>query len=106
MVLRTVANTVSVGYNACRGKIMTKREKLIAKILQGSSDTNITFDDLCELMRSFDFEERIRGSHHVFTRDDIEEIINIQPRGSLAKPYQVKQVRGIIISYKLGGSDV
>jgi hypothetical protein len=48
-----------------------------------------------------DFEERIRGSHHIFTREGVEEIINIQPNGTKAKPYQVKQVRNLIVKYKL-----
>ena len=45
---------------------------------------------------------RIRGSHHIFTKDDVEEILNLQPKGSKAKPYQVKQVRNMILKYKLG----
>ncbi len=49
------------------------------------------------------FDERIRGGHHVFTREAVVEIINLQPRGSLAKPYQVKQVRQLILKYRLGG---
>jgi len=44
---------------------------------------------------------RVRGSHHVFFCDGIEEILNLQPRGASAKPYQVKQVRQIILKYKL-----
>jgi hypothetical protein len=51
------------------------------------------------------FDERIRSSHHIFTRDDIAEIVNLQPLGTQAKPYQVKQVRGVIVKYKLGGAD-
>jgi hypothetical protein len=47
------------------------------------------------------FAERIRGDHHIFTRDGVEEILNLQPRGSLAKAYQVKQVRNVIVQYKL-----
>jgi predicted RNA binding protein YcfA (HicA-like mRNA interferase family) len=47
------------------------------------------------------FEERIKGSHHIFTREDVDEILNLQPRDSLAKPYQVKQVRKILVQYKL-----
>jgi hypothetical protein len=49
------------------------------------------------------FDERVRGSHHVFTKDGIEEILNLQPRGAQAKPYQVKQVRQAIVKHKLGG---
>jgi predicted RNA binding protein YcfA (HicA-like mRNA interferase family) len=50
------------------------------------------------------FQERIRGSHHIFSKDGVEEILNVQPRGAQAKPYQVKQVRSVIVKYKLGGS--
>jgi predicted RNA binding protein YcfA (HicA-like mRNA interferase family) len=47
------------------------------------------------------FEERIKGSHHILTKDGVEEIINIQSKAGKAKPYQVKQVRTIIVKYKL-----
>lgn len=49
------------------------------------------------------FQERIKGSHHIFVRDGVEEILNLQPVGSKAKAYQVKQVRGVILKYRLGG---
>ncbi len=57
----------------------------------------------CQLMRSLGFSERVRGDHHIFTRNDVEEIINLQPLGSKAKAYQVKQVRGVTVKYMLGG---
>ncbi|ERT09215.1 ycfA-like family protein [Lyngbya aestuarii BL J] len=60
---------------------------------------------MCQLLRRLGFEERVRGSHHIFSKEGIEEIMNIQPKGSKAKPYQVKQVRTIIIKYQLGGQD-
>jgi len=47
------------------------------------------------------FDERIKGDQHIFTKDDIKEIINLQPKGSKSKPYQVKQVRNLILKYKL-----
>lgn len=84
---------------------MTRFEKLLARILRGTSDRNISFDDLCALLVQLDFEERIRGDHHIFTKDGVPEIINVQPHGTLAKPYQVRQVRGVIVKYKLGGND-
>ena len=34
--------------------------------------------------------------------DGVEEILNLQPKGAKAKPYQVKQVRNLILKYKLG----
>lgn len=84
---------------------MSKYEKTLFKVLRGASDANVAFDDLCQLLRQFGFDERIRGSHHIFTKDGIAEILNLQPRGGNAKPYQVKQVRRLILEYKLGGRD-
>lgn len=65
------------------------------------SDANIPFDSLRILLKRLGFEERIKSDHHIFTRDDIEEILNIQPREGKGKPYQVKQVRDIIIKYQI-----
>jgi hypothetical protein len=67
----------------------------------GASDANIRFSDLALLMRDLGFEERVRGSHHIFTREGIEEMLNLQPRGSMVKPYAVAQVRDVIVGYKL-----
>jgi predicted RNA binding protein YcfA (HicA-like mRNA interferase family) len=80
-----------------------KREKLIINILSGSSDNDILFLELCNLLISFGFSSRVKGSHHIFYKDTVDEIINIQPKNAKAKPYQVKQIREIIIKYKLGG---
>ena len=85
---------------------MGKLDKLLTKILRGTSDSNIPFNGLCNLLIAFEFDERIRGDHHIFTKEDVEEILNLQPLGSLSKAYQVKQVRNIILKYKLNmGSD-
>jgi len=54
----------------------------------------------CLLLKDLGFAERIRGGHHISTRQGIEEILNLQ-RSSMAKPYQVRQVRNVIIRYKL-----
>ena len=80
-------------------------KKLLGSILSGRSDANIDFSELCTLLRSLGFQERVRGSHHIFYREGVQEIVNLQPRGSKAKPYQVKQVRNIILKYHLGGED-
>lgn len=84
---------------------MSKIGKFTFLILSGRSDANIDFNALCRLLNEFGFDERIKGSHHIFTRKDVEEIINIQPVNSKAKAYQVKQVRNLILKYKLGASD-
>jgi predicted RNA binding protein YcfA (HicA-like mRNA interferase family) len=81
---------------------MGKWTKLREKILLGNSDANVDFGDLCHLLRRFGFNERIRGSHHIFSRNGVEEIINIQPKGRLTKNYQVGQVRDMILKYRLG----
>lgn len=81
---------------------MGKHEKLLIQVLSGTSDTNISFDGLCGLLKHLGFDERIRASHHIFTKNGVEEILNLQPKESKSKPYQVKQVRNVILKYKLG----
>lgn len=71
---------------------MSKHEKLLLKILQGGSDANISFNDLCNLLKKLGFEERVRGSHHIFKKEGIIEKINLQRDDSKAKMYQVRQV--------------
>jgi hypothetical protein len=81
---------------------MTKRSKLITKILSGTADHNIDFIDLIKLMKILEFECRIKGSHHIFYKIQVDEIINIQPlQNNKAKPYQVKQIRNLILKYNL-----
>jgi hypothetical protein len=83
---------------------MSEHEKLFGRIIRGASDANIPFEGMCGLLRAMGLRERIRGSHHIFTKEGVEEILNLQPtRGGKGKPYQVKQLRHIIIKYRLGG---
>ncbi len=82
---------------------MANKEKILDTVLRGTSDANIAFLDLCSLLRNLGFAERIRGDHHIFTREDVAEILNLQPKQSKAKPYQVKQVRAVIHRYRLAG---
>ena len=84
---------------------MSKYSKLRQQILAGDSDGNILFTELCNLLRRLGFDERVRGSHHIFTRNNIAEILNLQPQGTKAKRYQVKQVRGILVTYLAGEND-
>ena len=77
-------------------------EKTLARLLSGTADAAIRFDDLCQLLERLGFEQRVRGSHHLFRRSGIEEMINLQRDGSNAKPYQVKQARSVILKAKLG----
>lgn len=81
---------------------MPNPRKILELILMGRSDSNIDFNDVRRLLSVLGFIERIKGSHHIFTREGVAEIINIQPKGNKAKAYQVKQIRNIILSYRLG----
>lgn len=81
---------------------MSRYDKLLEQILRGASDANIAFDDLRQLLRHLGFEERVRGSHHIFRRPNVAEKINLQRDDGKAKVYQVRQVRNLLLKYKLG----
>ena len=81
---------------------MSRYDKLLKQMLRGASDANIAFDDLRQLLRHLGFEERVRGSHHIFRRPDVAEKINLQRDDGKAKVYQVRQVRNLLLKYKLG----
>ena len=81
---------------------MPSLQKVFASILSGRSDANTRFADLRRVLTALAFSERIKGGHHIFSRHDIVEIVNLQPlSGGKAKPYQVKQVRQLITKYAL-----
>lgn len=78
------------------------KKKTLQQVLSGTSDASIRFDDLCQLLESAGFTKRTKGSHNIFRKAGVEERINLQRDGNNAKPYQVKQVRAVILKYKLG----
>ncbi len=80
---------------------MGRHRKTLERILFGRSDANIGFEELRGLLLALGFRERVRGSHHLFTREGVEERINIQRDGAKAKPYQVRQVRAVLLRHKL-----
>ena len=82
---------------------MGKHEKILWQILKGTSDANIRFSDLRSLLIYLGFDERVRGSHHMYRKSGVDEKINLQKDGNKAKAYQVKQVRNVILKYKFGG---
>jgi predicted RNA binding protein YcfA (HicA-like mRNA interferase family) len=76
---------------------VSKAEKLAAKILTGKSDKNFASDDLCFVLECAGFQSRSgKGSHRIYHKEGVVEIVNIQPRDGKAKPYQVKQVRELL----------
>ncbi len=80
---------------------MGEYDKILQKVLRGDSDSNLSFEDLCGLLDHLGFGCRVRGDHHIYFKDDVAEILNLQPRQGKAKAYQVKQVRGVILRYRL-----
>lgn len=82
---------------------MSKYDKLLFQILRGTSDANVGFDDLRGLLQRIGFEERINSSHHMFRKEGVLEKINLQRDGNKAKVYQIRQVRAVLLKYKLGG---
>ena len=80
---------------------MSQIEKIFQTILLGRADANIRFEDLTKLLARLGFQHRVSGSHHIFFQEGVEEIINLQPKASKAKAYQVKQVRGMIHKYRM-----
>ena len=80
---------------------MTSNRDIRQRILSGRSDANIRFNDLRRQLLRLGFVERVRGSHHIFRKDGVREMVNLQRDGSQAKPYQVRQVRQMILNYGL-----
>ena len=84
---------------------MGQSDNLRQRILGGRSDANIRFEELRRLLMQLGFAERIRGSHHIFRKGGVRERINLQREGSHAKPYQVRQVRKVILKRRLEEGD-
>lgn len=80
---------------------MASAEKILAEVMSGVKDKNIRFTELQKVLESLGFRCRIKGDHFIYYKEGISEIINIQPDGNKAKPYQVKQVRETILKYRL-----
>jgi hypothetical protein len=82
---------------------MSRKEKLILKLLKGNADANFDLDDLVNILNQLKFEERkTGGSHRIFSIKGVEGIINLQKtRDGKAKTYQVKQVREFLVNNKL-----
>lgn len=84
---------------------MGRHDKLLAQVLGGRADANVGCEAPCALLRHLGFEERTRGSHHVFRRAGVEALVNLQREGDKAKVYQVRQVRAVLARYGLTTTD-
>ena len=64
--------------------------------------TNIRFEELCQAAESFGFKFKGgKGSHRIFVREGIKELLNLQDVKGKAKPYQVRQFIKLIEKYNL-----
>ena len=75
---------------------MGKKEKLLERLRDPRRDPGWNFSELCQLLQNLGFEMRMSGSHHFFRKSGVTEVINLQPRGSEAKTYQVRQARKVL----------
>ena len=80
---------------------MGKHEDLLARILRSEGLANVDFDNLRGLLAFLGFEERVRGSHHIFSRSGVPELLNLQPKRGKAKVYQVRQIRTVVLRHGL-----
>ena len=79
---------------------MAKDRKLYERITR--NPLNVRFDELCKLAQGFGFMLKGgKGSHRIYTRKGVAEMMNFQNVDGNAKPYQVKQFLKIISKYKL-----
>ena len=86
---------------------MSRKEKLLLRLLSGNADANFDLDDLINILVRLGFDERkTGGSHRIFSLRGIEGIINLQKtKDGKAKSYQVKQVREFLVTNKLINDD-
>ena len=75
------------------------RESVLLRVLQGTADANIRFDDLRALLVDLGFSEPIRGSHHSLYAAGCRR--DSEPSTVGLTGHQVKQVRRVILRYKL-----
>lgn len=76
-------------------------ERLLAPLSAGHVK-NVRFADLIALVEALGFTlVRRRGSHDVYSRPGVVELVNLQEVGGQAKPYQIRQVLQLIERYDL-----
>ena len=80
---------------------MTRRQKRIEKIQ--NNPAGVRFQEICSLAEQLEFTQRGgKGSHIVYEKDGVDEILTFQDRKGMTKPYQVKQLLAVIEKYRLG----
>jgi predicted RNA binding protein YcfA (HicA-like mRNA interferase family) len=80
---------------------MARRRKLLLKAM--NNPQGLRFGEFTSLIQAFGFVlDRQRGSHHLFVREDVRELVNVQPRSDgKAKTAQVKEFLDLVQRYSL-----
>lgn len=77
------------------------RRQLFERLARGSVK-NVRFDDMIDLVEGFGFKlNRVHGSHHIYIHQHVPEILNFQPDGNEAKPYQIRQFLRLVEEHEL-----
>ena len=82
---------------------MNNNKKVLIDIFLNNNLRNIKFKHLYNALIYLGFKNRIKGDHYIFYKEGINEIINLQPDNNMAKPYQIKQVKILLVKYNLLG---
>jgi predicted RNA binding protein YcfA (HicA-like mRNA interferase family) len=78
-----------------------KRRQLLGRLASGAV-RNVGFDDFTGLVRAFGFVlVRKSGSHNIFARTDVQQLVNLQDVNGQAKPYQIRQFLRLVEKYNL-----
>ena len=76
-------------------------QKLLARLASGAVQ-NVSFREFAALVRAFGFQlVRVNGSHHIFARPNVPQLVNLQDASGEAKPYQIRQFLRIVERYNL-----
>lgn len=63
---------------------------------------NVRFETLCQAVELFGFKFKGgKGSHKIFVKEGVKELLNFQNVSGKAKPYQLKQFLKIVEKYNL-----
>ena len=79
---------------------IAKKKEIYERFKQNPK--NVRFDDLCKSAELFGFSFKGgKGSHRIYIKNGIKEMLNFQNVKGKAKPYQVKQFLNIVDKYGL-----
>ena len=71
---------------------MSKLQKLIEKILEGR---NVSYEEAERLLIQLGFKIRVKGSHHVFFKDNYLKNVSIKRRSQLLA-YQIRELKEVL----------